>query len=554
MQLQPLSFATLNRRGEPSLPSPPAAVAPVMPMNSSSSSSSSSSLASSSSSLPPTSSSHVPCGADTNTTTRHFVTSDLMAVNAGAAHSHSQNGMDGIRASSSWWGVSAHQGPRPCMQDSFSVPPPTDGHGQQSLKDGGAFFTMSDGHGRNGHIVAALTTALLPKMFHEELLAQLQCGIAQLPPTTHSAPTSTRSIQSNHSYQPHQLKHAMERAFERMERHVLTHTNQGGTTVLAAHLSSVPSAATSSSSNHIVRLTIAHVGDTRAVLCRGSHAQVLTQDHRADVAEERRAIEARGGCIVQRQQLQLRPQRPTPITTPRPVMMPQGQMKERTSDQPSPETALPTDRFAPFSAAFSSSSHESSHDNSTPQHPSANVVSASTSASTSSVPSPSAQSQSQCAPSWRVEGLLNLSRSIGDAHLKHLITAIPTVSIIEVDVNGGDDGAMPSSRMMKDGPTLHAQTDVPFLILATDGVWNHLAEQEAMEMVRRLTKDQRLFHSCPPSDAHAHSRHLHGHAHDHDHDQPSRAALAADLLVRTALDRGSQDNASCTVIFLQAPS
>jgi len=45
------------------------------------------------------------------------------------------------------------------------------------------------------------------------------------------------------------------------------------------------------------RLTVAHVGDSRGVLCRNGNALALTQDHKPEIAAERRRIEALGGFV-----------------------------------------------------------------------------------------------------------------------------------------------------------------------------------------------------------------------------------------------------------------
>lgn len=63
---------------------------------------------------------------------------------------------------------------------------------------------------------------------------------------------------------------------------------------------------------------------------------------------------------------------------------------------------------------------------------------------------------------WRVHGVLSVSRSIGDAHLKSWVLGEPDTTI------------------------LHLTTDMEFLVLASDGLW---------EEVRR----EILFCSCNTS-------------------------------------------------------
>jgi len=76
---------------------------------------------------------------------------------------------------------------------------------------------------------------------------------------------------------------------------------------------------------------------------------------------------------------------------------------------------------------------------------------------------------------WRVEGVLAVTRAIGDRRLKKYVSAVPEIK--QRKIEEGDD----------------------FLILATDGVWDVLSSQEAVdviggcgddtrEMARRLTE------------------------------------------------------------------
>ncbi|KAI4373818.1 hypothetical protein MLD38_011893 [Melastoma candidum] len=63
---------------------------------------------------------------------------------------------------------------------------------------------------------------------------------------------------------------------------------------------------------------------------------------------------------------------------------------------------------------------------------------------------------------WRVHGVLSISRSIGDSHLKQWITSEPETRIIPLT------------------------TDLEFLILASDGLWEQVSNQEAVDVVNRL--------------------------------------------------------------------
>ncbi|XP_059308444.1 probable protein phosphatase 2C 14 [Lycium ferocissimum] len=60
---------------------------------------------------------------------------------------------------------------------------------------------------------------------------------------------------------------------------------------------------------------------------------------------------------------------------------------------------------------------------------------------------------------WRVHGVLSVSRSIGDAHLKDWVSAQP-------DTN-----------------TLTLTPDMEYLVLASDGLWDQVSNQEAMDLI-----------------------------------------------------------------------
>lgn len=93
--------------------------------------------------------------------------------------------------------------------------------------------------------------------------------------------------------------------------------------------------------------------------------------------------------------------------------------------------------------------------------------------------------------SWRVEGVLAVTRAIGDKDLKKCVTAHP--HIVQLDLSAGDE----------------------LLVLATDGLWDVMSNQEVVDEALR-------------------------------HDDPS---VAASALVREALARGSSDNISVLVVL-----
>ncbi|CEO94823.1 PPM-type phosphatase domain-containing protein [Plasmodiophora brassicae] len=96
---------------------------------------------------------------------------------------------------------------------------------------------------------------------------------------------------------------------------------------------------------------------------------------------------------------------------------------------------------------------------------------------------------------WRVQGILSLSRAIGDRNLKPLVSSVP--EIVSRRVSPGDD----------------------FIILASDGLWDVLSSQNAVDMVYK-------------------------------HGWRSSSAQAARELTRTAMQMGSMDNITCMIIDL----
>ncbi|MFQ6671182.1 hypothetical protein Gotur_035799 [Gossypium turneri] len=65
-----------------------------------------------------------------------------------------------------------------------------------------------------------------------------------------------------------------------------------------------------------------------------------------------------------------------------------------------------------------------------------------------------------CHGSWRIQGCLAVSRGIGDKHLKQWVIAEPETNIINIE------------------------SDCEFLILASDGLWDKVSNQEAVDIAR----------------------------------------------------------------------
>ncbi|CAN1795171.1 Probable protein phosphatase 2C 14 [Linum perenne] len=63
---------------------------------------------------------------------------------------------------------------------------------------------------------------------------------------------------------------------------------------------------------------------------------------------------------------------------------------------------------------------------------------------------------------WRVHGILSVSRSIGDAHLKQWVSAEPDTKIMQL------------------------KPDMDYLVLASDGLWEVVGNQEAIDIVTKL--------------------------------------------------------------------
>lgn len=104
---------------------------------------------------------------------------------------------------------------------------------------------------------------------------------------------------------------------------------------------------------------------------------------------------------------------------------------------------------------------------------------------------------------WRVEGVLAVTRAIGDRRLKKYVCPDPEIK--ERALKAGDE----------------------FLVLATDGVWDVLSSQECIDVVRSVCGDNTRVDTAT-------------------------LEAAAQRVVDTCYKRGSQDNITCIVVDLKA--
>ncbi|KAI3776733.1 hypothetical protein L1987_46522 [Smallanthus sonchifolius] len=87
---------------------------------------------------------------------------------------------------------------------------------------------------------------------------------------------------------------------------------------------------------------------------------------------------------------------------------------------------------------------------------------------------------------WRVRGLIQISRSIGDAYLKKAdFNRSPLLPKFRQSVSF-------SEPILKAEPAIRVQKLTPedrFLIFASDGLWEHLSDQEAVDVVKSSPPD-----------------------------------------------------------------
>lgn len=118
----------------------------------------------------------------------------------------------------------------------------------------------------------------------------------------------------------------------------------------------------------------------------------------------------------------------------------------------------------------------------------------------------------------RVLGVLAVARSLGDHGLKEFVIGRPFLSSMTVEV----DGKLTDTNSAKS-----PYTDGEFLIVACDGLWDVVGDQEAVDLVRNFVNDTSSIHSSK-----------------------NRRDKVARFLIDEALRRGSTDNITVIVYWL----
>jgi serine/threonine protein phosphatase PrpC len=124
----------------------------------------------------------------------------------------------------------------------------------------------------------------------------------------------------------------------------------------------------------------------------------------------------------------------------------------------------------------------------------------------------------------RVLGVLAVARSLGDHGLKEFVIGRPHLSSTVVEIQSTESSAKAGSNVVK---MIAPLTDGEFLIVACDGLWDVVEDQEAVDLVRNFVSDETSIHSLK-----------------------SRQDKAARYLIDEALRRGSTDNITVIVYWL----
>jgi len=137
----------------------------------------------------------------------------------------------------------------------------------------GVYFGCFDGHG------GAQVSELAARQLHKNILMHF------------------RQKQVQPASRDEKIKAAVKEAFSQTDKEILglaerKKFDQCGSTAVVALLHGNPKLGTA------LRLVLAHVGDSRAVLCRAGQAVAITEDHKPDRLDEKKRIERAGGLVL----------------------------------------------------------------------------------------------------------------------------------------------------------------------------------------------------------------------------------------------------------------
>jgi protein phosphatase 1L len=137
----------------------------------------------------------------------------------------------------------------------------------------GVYFGVFDGHG------GASVSELASRQLHKNILAHF------------------RSKQVQPASRDEKLRNAVREAFIQTDKEILALAErkkfeQQGSTAIVTLLHGNPKLGTA------LRLVVANVGDSRAILCRAGQAVAVSDDHKPDRLDEKKRIERAGGLVL----------------------------------------------------------------------------------------------------------------------------------------------------------------------------------------------------------------------------------------------------------------
>jgi len=143
----------------------------------------------------------------------------------------------------------------------------------EPMEELGVYFGVFDGHG------GSQVSELASKQLHKNILAHF------------------RQKQVQPASRDEKIKSAIREAFTQTDKEILglaerKKFDQSGSTALVALLHGNPKLGTA------LRLVLAHIGDSRAVLCRAGQAVAISEDHKPDRLDEKKRVERAGGLVL----------------------------------------------------------------------------------------------------------------------------------------------------------------------------------------------------------------------------------------------------------------